>query len=226
MPEQENIHACWSLQPQYDRVTGDKTSAGLFALGGRSGDGALRELKKRCDAERELTGKPLVGCAMYVSLVMSWAKKSLQYMDRIKGTEIKIDFAADKSFRVNLERSLLLTGEDEIVGIIEETWARYHEDGTIPDAVLMDVEEDIAAILEDEYCPVGLEPPDFSPAEIEQSKVIALTLGKRKRRAKPAAPVPEEPPEESEPEPAPPEPEPEATVPDIRAEIDAKIRAG
>ncbi len=230
MPEREDIHACWSLLPQFDKKSGEQTTAGLLALGGHSGDGALRELKKRCDAERELAEKPLVGCAMYVNMIMGWAKTVLDHKERLKGTEIMVNYAADKSFRQGFERSFRLTGEDEIADLIEDTWAQYQKEENIPDNVRMDVEDEIAAILEDEYCPVGLAPTDFSAAEIEQSKVLALTLGKRKRRAKPAAPVPEEPPEEGEPEESEPEPEPEppepeeATVPDIRAEIDAKIR--
>ncbi len=228
MPKGEDIHTCWSLHPQYDKKTGQKVSAGLYALGGGGGDGAIRELKKRCDAEIKHAGKPLIGCAMYTNQVASWANKALHYVDRIKGTEIQMDFAADKSFRTGFERSLLLTGEDEIVNIIEDTWKLYQKEGSIPDGVRMDVEEEIEAILEDEYCKVGLEPPDFSPTEIEQSKMIALTLGKRKRRAKPASPKPEETVEEIETE-TPEEtveetaPVPESMAQKIKREIRDKI---
>jgi hypothetical protein len=209
MPELEDIHACWSLMPQIDKKTGNHTTAGLFALGGYGGDGALRELKKRCDGEIEHIGKPLVGCAMYVNMIMGWAKPALGYKERLKGTEVVVNYAADKSFRQKFERSFRLTGEDEIADIIEETWEQYQKEGDIPDGVRMDVEEEITAILKDKYCPPGLEHTDFSQAEIDKSKLIALELGKRKRRAKPAAPAPEE----SEPLEA-----------KIRQELEAKIR--
>ena len=191
MPEIENIHACWSLMPQFDKKTGELTTAGLLALGGRGGDGALRELKKRCDAEREIAKKPLVGCAMYVNLIYGWAKVALDHKERLKGTEVIVNYAADKSFRQGFERSFRLTGEDAIADIIEETWAQYQKEESIPDSVIMDVEEEIAAILEDEYCTVGLVPDNFSEQEIEQSKEIALRLGVRKPRRR-RTPAPEE----------------------------------
>ena len=191
MPEIENIHACWSLMPQFDKKTGELTTAGLLALGGRGGDGALRELKKRCDAELEHAEKPLVGCAMYVNLISGWAKVALDHKERLKGTEVMVNYAADKSFRQGFERSFRLTGEDEIADIIEETWAQYQKEESIPDSVIMDVEEEISAILEDEYCTVGLVPDNFSEQEIEQSKEIALRLGVRKPRRR-RTPAPEE----------------------------------
>jgi len=221
MPELENIHACWSVMPQFDKATGEITTAGLLALGGHGGDGALRELKKRCDLELERAKKPLVGCAMYVNMIMGWAKTAMFHEERLKGTKIIVNNAADKTFREGFERSFRLTGEDEIADLIEELWEQYQKEESIPDGVRMDAEEDIAAILKDKYCPVGLKPDDFSKTEIDQSKVIALALGKRKRRAKSASPVPEETQEVHEPEPEEP---PEATAPDIRAEIDAKIK--
>ncbi len=193
MPEREDIHACWSLVPQFDKKTGAKTSAGLLALGGHGGDGALRELKKRCDAELESAGNPLVGCAMYVNVIMSWSKAALQHEERLKGTEIIINHAADKSFRQGFERSIRSTGEDEIADLIEDTWAKYQKEESIPVNVRMDVEEDIADILEDNYCHVGIEPPDFSPKEIELSKTLALGLGRRKRRSRTPPPPVEEP---------------------------------
>ena len=214
MPEREDIHACWSLKPRFDKKTGEKITAGLFALGGHGGDGALRELKKRCDAEIKYAEKPLAGCAMYVNLVMSWAKTALEYRERVKGTEVVLNYAADKSFRKGFERSLHIVGEDEIVDIIEDAWSRYNKDGEIPDSILMDIEDDIAAILKDEYCDVGLVPENFSPAEIRKSKEIALTLGRRKRPKKPAR-------KEIESETA--IEETSHKKPDIRAEIENKI---
>ena len=194
MPEIENIHA----MPQFDKKTGEQTTSGLLALGGRGGDGALRELKKRCDAELERAGKPLIGCAMYVNLISGWAKVAMDHKERLKGTEVIVNYAADKSFRGGFERSFRLTGEDEIADIIEETWAQYQEEESIPDSVIMDVEEEIAAILKDEYCTTGLEPGDFSAEEIKQSKTIALGLGIRKPRKR-RTPAPEEAPVEEEP---------------------------
>jgi len=203
MPKQEDIHACWSVTPQFDKKTGEMTSAGLLALGGHNSDGALRELKKRCDAELEY-GKPLVGCAMYVNMIAGWAKIALDYKERLKGTEIMVNYSADKSFRQGFERSFRLTGEDEIADIIEETWAQYQKEESIPDNVRMDVVDEINAILEDKYCHVGLEPPDFTADEIFSSKTIALGLGRRKRRIRTPPPSAEEsapePPEESAPE--------------------------
>lgn len=212
MLEIENIHACWSLMPQFDKTTGETTTAGLLALGGRDGDGALRELKKRCDAELEHAKKPLIGCAMYVNLVNGWAKVALDHKERLKGTEVMVNYAADKSFRQGLERSFRLTGEDEIADIIEETWEQYQKEESIPDSVIMDVEEEIAAILKDECCTVGLVPGDFSEQEIELSKRLALGLGVRKPRKR-RTPAPEEaPPEEEEPV------EPEETAPEPEEE--------
>ncbi len=223
MPERENIHACWSLIPQFDKKTGEKTSAGLLALGGHGGDGALRELKKRCDAELEHAGKPLVGCSMYVNTIMSWANEAMDHKERLKGTEIIVNYAADKSFRQGFERSFCLTGEDEIADIIEETWEQYKKEEDIPKDVRMDVEEEIAAILEDAYCHVGLEPSNFSPTEIELSKTIALGLGRRKRRSRTPPPPSAE--EEEEPdtveEPAPEPPEETVTDDDAMSEKDA-----
>jgi hypothetical protein len=170
MPEREDIHACWSLLPQFDAATGETTTAGLLALGGHDGDGALRELKKRCGAELEHAGKPLIGCAMYVNMIISWSKAALHHEERLKGTKIMVNYAADKSFRQGFERSFTVTGEDEIVGIIEETWEQYQKEERIPDSVQMDVEEDITAILEDKYCHVGLKPTDFTDKELELSK--------------------------------------------------------
>ncbi len=219
MPEREDIHSCWSLMPQFDKKTGETTSAGLLALGGHDGDGALRELKKRCDAELEHAGKPLVGCAMYVNVVISWAKAALHHEERLKGTEIMVNYAADKSFRQGFERSLKITGEDEIIDIIEETWKQYQKEESIPDSVRMDVEEDIIAILEDEYCHVGLEPPDFTDKERNVSKTLALDLGSRKRRSR----TPPPPAEESAPEPTE-ESAPESVDSKIKREIRDKIK--
>ncbi len=222
MPEREDIHACWSLTPQFDKGTGELTTAGLLALGGHGGDGAVRELKKRCDAELEHAGKPLVGCAMYVNLIAGWAKITLDYKERLKGTEVMVNYAADKSFRKGFERSFRLTGEDEIADIIEETWEQYHKEEDIPDGVRMDVEDEVKAILEDKYCHVGLEPPNFSQTEIELSKTLALGLGRRKRRKPTVEPAPEETPEEPEPET---EPEPPGeTIVKTEAEMRDEIR--
>lgn len=225
MPEREDIHACWSLMAEFDKATGEIISVGLLALGGHGGDGALRELKKRCDAELEHAEKPLVGCAMYVNTIISWVKTTLDYKERLKGTEVIVNYAADKSFRQGFERSFRLTGEDEIADLIEETWAKYQKEESIPDSVRMDVEEDIVAILEDEYCHVGLEPTNFSPTEIELSKTLALGLGRRKGRSRtPAAKEPEpEPPEEPADETA---PAPESMAQKIRREIQDKVKRG
>jgi hypothetical protein len=118
-----------------------------------------------------------------------------------------------------------LTGEDEIADIIEETWEQYQKEENIPDSVIMDVEEEIAAILEDEYCTVGLVPDNFSEQEIERSKTIALRLivrTPRKRRT----PAPEESsPEEElvEPEETTPEPEEEPAPPSADADTTSAI---
>ena len=228
MPEREDIHACWSLTPQFDKMTGELTTAGLLALGGHGGDGAVRELKKRCDAELERAGKPLVGCAMYVNLIAGWANTALDYKERLKGTEVIVNYAADKSFRKGFERSFRLTGEDEIADLIEETWAQYQKEEDIPDGVRMDVEDEIKAILEDKYCHVGLEPPDFTPEEIVVSKAVALNIGKRARRRRnpTVEPAPEETPEEpeSETEPEPPGKTTVKTEAEMRDEIRANMK--
>jgi len=220
MTKREDIHTCWSLMPEFSKATGENTSAGLFALGGHGGDGALRELKKRCDAERKHGGKPLVGCAMYVNLVISWVKTTLEFKERLKGTEVIVNYSADKSFRQGFERSFRLTGEDEIADIIEDTWKQYQKEESIPDNVRMDVEEDIVAILEDKYCQVGLEPHNFSPKEIELSKTLALGLGRRKGQSRTPPPPAEEEPDAVE-EPAPEPPEEPGTDDDAMSENDA-----
>jgi len=226
MPKREDIHACWSLNPQFDKATGNMTTEGLFALGGHSGDGALRELKKRCDVELEHAGKPLVGCAMYVNIVMSWVGAVLFHEERLKGTEIMINNAADKSFRQGFERSFRLTGEDKIADLIEETWVKYQKEKHIPDAVRMDIEEEIKEILENKYGDVGLEPHNFSPAEIDLSKTLALGLGRKKMRKPAVEPAPEETPEEHEPvdEPAPETKPPGKTKTEIKDEIKSRMQ--
>ena len=205
-----NVHEIWLLKPAFDDETGEIVAEGLFHV--LSPGGAARELKKRCEAEVEHAGKPLAGCSMYVQLILHWVKVCIDNNE--------------PGIRAVSEEYLIIAGEQEFVDLVEGVWKEHKGAEELPSDVKYDIMEEVRDTLEDRYGEISYKPEHLTPKEIEQSKVIALTLGKRKRRAKPAAPVPEEPPEESEPEPepAPPEPEPEATVPDIRAKIDAKIR--
>lgn len=216
MTDSIDIHTLWRV---YDDIVKKKGKIsivhdrGLVSVFGP--DRAIRELKRRCDNELQKAGRPLRGCSLYVGYLYALTDLNTTY-----------EISNEHSSRYDRNERMRMVGEDEIVELIESTWAEHKGADKLPKGAVLDVFEEFDEIIEEKYGAVKAEGA-FIDKEIELSKDLALILGKRKRRErreKPAAPEPEEPREESEPEPEPVHHEP--TVPDIRAMIEERIKSG
>jgi len=179
-----NVHEIWLLKPVFDDETGEIVSEGLFHVLGP--EGAIRELRRRCEAEVESVGKPLAGCSIYSQQILQWVKVCINNRE--------------PGIRRPSENLLIVAGERDFVDLVTEAWESSEQKGDeeLPPNVKYDIIEYVRGTLEDRYGEIAYLPEHLTPTEIKKSKTIALSLGMRKPRKR-RTPAPEEAPVEEEP---------------------------
>ncbi len=184
MPEEIDIHSLWRIYDDHNKKTGITHAYGLVSVFGPHR--AIRELKKRCENEIELTGKPLAGCALYV-----------KYLYGLMDLCISSDAAHTTTLRSDLEDRMIMVGEDDIAKVIENAWASSKDGITLSSAAKYDAFDEFEDIITDKYGSV-VRTGEFTDEELELSQTLALGLGRRKSRTPAVEPAPDETPEEPE----------------------------